>query len=153
MAAKLGDLLVAQGALSAAQRDEILRRQRDSGRPFGVLAEELFGIEPRAVERAWAEQFQGLAEWIDPLSVFVDPESLALVTRRQAWQFGVLPMHFEGAELAVCTTPGRLVRALRFCGWRVGRPCAIALAEPDALSGALQRHYPMSGMSASSLRR
>lgn len=151
MAARLGDLLVAHGVLTPEQRDEILRVQTQSGRPFGVLAESLFGVAPGAVERAWAAQFETIAEWIDPRAAFVDPSAVALVTRRQAWQFGVLPMHFEGPDLAVCTTSTHLVRALRFCGWRVGKPCSIALAEPDALSEALQRHYPLAGLGPEAL--
>lgn len=151
MAARLGDLLVNHGVLTREQRDEILRVQTQTGRPFGALAESLFGVAPEAVERAWAEQFEALAEWIDPRTAFVDPAALALVTRRQAWQFGVLPLHFEGPDLALCTTPTHLIRALRFCGWRIGKPCSISLTEPEALSEALQRHYPLAGMGVDAL--
>ena len=54
MAMRLGDLMVEHGVLSSTQRDEIVAHQQVSGRPFGLLAEEMYGVDPRAVERAWA---------------------------------------------------------------------------------------------------
>ena len=45
---KLGDLLVQQGVLTVAQRDQVLEAQRLRRRPFGVLAEDLFGVSPAA---------------------------------------------------------------------------------------------------------
>jgi hypothetical protein len=55
-----------------------------------VLAEELFGICPSAVERAWAEQYASYATSMDPRSVEPGEEALKLITKRQAWQFRVL---------------------------------------------------------------
>ena len=54
---QIGQLLVEQGVLSAEQVEHILTVQRASHRPFGDLAERLFGIEPQAVEDAWVEQY------------------------------------------------------------------------------------------------
>ena len=51
----LGDLLVRNGVMTARQRDDVLDAQRTRGGPFGALAEEMFGVSPRAVEQAWAE--------------------------------------------------------------------------------------------------
>jgi hypothetical protein len=36
---------------------QILEVQRSSHRPFGDLAERLFGVNPRAVEDAWVQQY------------------------------------------------------------------------------------------------
>lgn len=155
MLIRLGDLLVRHGDLTPAQRDQILTAQRDLGRPFGVLAEKMFGVKPEAVERAWAAQYASIAPNIDPRVERVDPDALALVERRQAWQFHVLPMRFVSPEenslaatdeLMVCTTQDSLVRALRFMGWRLGHFCRFVLADPVELGEALMRHYPMAGM-------
>ena len=53
MTIRLGDLLVRNGALTPAQRDSVLDYQKLTGRPFGELAERLFGVGQRAVEDAW----------------------------------------------------------------------------------------------------
>ncbi len=143
---KLGDLLVRQGVLSARERDAVLLAQRERGRPFGALAEEMFGVTPEAVEAAWAEQYASLAVVVDPREAVIDPGVLAFIERRQAWQFRVLPLEQTDSGLTVCTTQQHLPRALKFTGWRLGHLCQFVLADARALGEALVRHYPMGGM-------
>lgn len=148
---RLGELLVEAGVLSAVQREEVLRAQRESGKPFGLLAERMFGVSPRAVERAWAEQVATLAPHTDPRDAIVDIHAVRLVTRRQAWQFRVLPMSISDGELTVCTTKESLARAVSFACWSLPHTCTFVLAEAGALGAALVKHYPMSGMTADCL--
>lgn len=143
MAIRLGDLLVRNGVLTTEQREAVLQKQQLTGRPFGELAERMFGVSQSAVERAWAEQYATIAERIDPRRERIDDRVLALLERRQAWQFSLLPLRFEKEELIVCTTEEQLVRAMRFTGWRIKWPCYFVLADTAALSKALMRHYPM----------
>ncbi|MBX3363348.1 MAG: hypothetical protein KF866_01175 [Phycisphaeraceae bacterium] len=151
MAVRLGDLLVQRGVLTGAQRDQIVEVQLTSGRPFGELAERLFGVSPSAIEGAWATQYAMLAPKIDPRLRVPSAKVLGLVERRQAWQFGVLPIEFEGHDLVVCTTEAHLARALRFCGWRIVHPCSFVITDLATLGEALDLHYPMAGMSADDL--
>lgn len=146
MTLRLGDLLVARGLLSPEQRDRVLQAQRTRGRPFGVLAEDMFGLDPALVEQAWAEQYAGVAPRIDPLTEAIDLEALSLVERRQAWQFSVLPLRFDRGELVVCTTREALPRALKFVGWRLAPAVYLVTAEREAFIAALQRYYPAEGM-------
>lgn len=150
MPVRLGDLLVRAGALTEAERDRVLETQQRTRRPFGVLAEELFGVDPAVVERAWAEQYALASERVHPGAETVDPNALACIDRRQAWQFAVLPMRFEAGELIVCTSVEYLPRAMRFAGWRLGERVSFVLAERRELGAALERHYPM-GMTADDL--
>jgi hypothetical protein len=150
---RLGDVLVRRGMLSAAQRDQILDEQKRSGRPFGVLAERMFGVKASAIEEAWAEQYAALAGVIDPTAERLDPYAQSLIEPRQAWQFGVLPMRFEGDELVVCTTQENLARAMRFMGWRIGQSCRFQIAEAETLARVLGMVYPLGGMDASVLTR
>ena len=145
---RLGDLLVKRGVISESQRDSVVEHQRLTGRPFGELAERLFGVSQASVEEAWAEQYAMIARRVDPRTERVDPEVLGLMDRRQAWQFRVLPLRFEADELLVCTTQEHLPRALKFAGWRIRAACFFVLADPMALGAALMRHYPMDGMTA-----
>ncbi len=144
----LGELLVKSGVISASQRDQVLEAQRMRGGPFGAVAEEMFGISPLTVEKAWAEQYSMFAAHVDPRTYNVMPRALEVITRRQAWQFHVMPLTFQGNDLLACTTRDSLVRALRFVGWRLGHACQFVLAEPLQLGEALERHYPLAGMSA-----
>lgn len=142
----LGDLLVKHGVLTPSQRDEVLIAQKSRGGPFGLLAEEMFGIHPSAVERAWAEQYAAYAPHIDPRTYNVNPRALEVITRRQAWQFRMMPLDLAGDEVVACTTQDNLCRAMKFAGWRLGHACQFVLAEPGPLGEAMLQHYPMAGM-------
>jgi hypothetical protein len=148
MAVRLGDLLVKRGVLTEEQRQRIVQEQERSRRPFGELAETLFGVSESAVESAWAEQYAGIADRVDPRTTPIERDVLGLVNRRQAWQFRVMPLRMEGDELVLCTTQEHLARALRFSGWRLGHRCYFVIAAARALGEALAEHYPMAGMTA-----
>jgi hypothetical protein len=148
---RLGDLLVARGVLEEAQRDEILAEQSLSGRPFGALAERMFGVSPRDIEQAWAEQYSSLAPTADLDAEEPEPYALSLIERRQAWQFRVLPLRFDGDELLVCTTRENLPRALRFTGWSIGHRCVFVITSAEQLDAALERHYSMGGSMGGSM--
>ena len=152
MAMRLGDLLVNHGVLTIEQRDLVVAQQRVSGRPFGLLAEEMHGVDPRAVERAWAEQYAGMAERESVADANPSRDVLAVIEARQAWQFGVVPLRMDTEGLVLVTTKERLARALRFAGWRVPFECRFALTCEDDLVLGLERLYPMAGLNADSMR-
>lgn len=149
----LGDLLVRNGALTPTQRDAVLAAQRTRGGPFGALAEEMFGVSPSAVEAAWAEQYATFAQHTDPRSYSINPRALEVISRRQAWQFCILPLDFSGDDLLACTTPEHLVRAMKFAGWRLGHAVQFLLAQPSPLGEALAKHYPLAGMNPETVAR
>lgn len=143
MRVRLGDVLVRMGVLSEAQRDEVLAAQASSGRPFGVLAEELFSVAPRDVERAWAAQYAELSGRVSLADQRRDAAVLPLIERRQAWQFQILPLRFEGSELVVATTESALPRAMRFTGWALGEACSFVVVPVCQLEEHLASAYPM----------
>ncbi len=149
----IGELLISQGVITTGQCQQVLDRQRITQRPFGDLAEELLGISARSVERAWAEQYASETRWIDAALEPVDLASRDLINRRQAWQFRVLPLGYDGNELMVCTTKDFLVRAMNFITRQLPVPCFFVLSEPESLGIALMRHYPMDGMSVETITR
>lgn len=149
----LGDLLVRNGALTAQQRDAVLEAQRTRGGPFGALAEEMFGVSPNAVELAWAQQYATIVPHVDPRTYNVNPRALDLISRRQAWQFCMLPLDFSGEDLLACTTLDHLIRAMKFVGWRLGHACQFLLADPVPLGESLARHYPLAGMSPEAIAK
>ncbi len=144
----IGALLVDQGVLTPEQCEQALERQKLTHRPFGEIAEEMFGVAAREVERAWAKQYATLTRWIDPRLEPLDPAVRDLVTRRQAWQFRVLPVGYDGAELMVCTTQAGLIRAMNFTARQLPVTCYFVLCEPQTMGQALMRVYPIDGMGA-----
>jgi hypothetical protein len=144
----IGTLLVNRGVLTREQIDRALQRQHSTGEPLGLICENLFQICPKAIEEAWAEQYSQLTRTTDPELEHFEPRALEFVTRRQAWQFQVLPIRFDGRELMIATTKENLRRALRFATNVIGVPAYLVLAESEKLRAALCRHYPINGMSS-----
>ncbi len=151
MELRLGALLVENGVLTQDQVDSILDVQGETAEPFGVLAERLHGVDPAEVEMAWSRQYARLTRLIDPSREVIDPRALDLVTRRQAWQFRVLPVRFDQVELMLATTPIHLRRALRFATNVLGVPIYMVMATPEDLGIALCEHYTLPGMTPRSV--
>ena len=145
MSIRLGELLVLQGVITPDQQQEILRLQRNSGRPFGIIAEECFAVDPCAIEQAWAAQYAMIAQRIDPTKIEIPGDVLALVSKRQAWQFGFIPVARGDAEIQMVAARETLARALRFVGWRIGELCTFAICDLGTLRRGLETHYPFPG--------
>jgi hypothetical protein len=143
---RIGEIMVQRGLLDEDQVEAILAQQIDRGGAFGAIAEELFGVGEPDVEDAWAEQYALLAQTIDPRNEMPTAEALALVDRRQAWQFRVLPLRNDGSEFIIVTSKSHLARALRFAIRHIEHPCYFVIAQPGALGEAMARHYPMGGL-------
>jgi hypothetical protein len=139
----MGQLLVEQGVLTQRQVDHILRMQKESHRPFGDLAERLYGISPRAVEDAWVEQYTRTVGLVDLSEQQIDHDCLRLLNRRQAWQFRSLPVARDGDHLNVATSPDNLVRAVNFATRTLDEPICFLLAEREQLRDFLMQHYPV----------
>jgi len=139
----IGQLLVEQGALTAEQVAHILKVQKASNRPFGDLAERLYGIAPEAVEDAWVEQYIRTAGVVDLDDVAFDADCLRLINRRQAWQFHVLPTHRSDDNVNVATTAQSLVRAVNFSTRKLDEPVFFQIAERKQLREFLMKHYPV----------
>lgn len=143
---RIGQILIDQGVLNAVQVEAILWAQQKTGRPFGVICEQLYDVPPSAVECAWSEQYARLTQRVDPEHENIDPHVIALVDRRQAWQFCVLPMRFDGDELMIATTRQHVLRALKFACNVLEKPAYIVITEPEMLGKALAQYYPLPGM-------
>ena len=148
---RLGQLLVKSGVLTGPQVDTILSTQERGGEPFGLLAERLYGVDPQKIEEAWAEQYAVLTRTVNPEVEVYDAKACELVTRRQAWQFRILPLRFEGRELIIATTQGHLRRALRFATNVIGIPVFFVMADSLALGRTLCDRYPLPGMTPESV--
>lgn len=148
---RIGDLLMARGILTIEQVLAVLEEQKRTGEPFGVICERKFDVSPDTIEEVWASQYVSIARKIDPGLETIDPAALELVSRRQAWQFRVLPIRWDGEELMVATTAAHVRRALRFATRFLGVPVYLVIADSQAIGEALCRHYPLAGMTPASV--
>ena len=139
----IGELLVEQGVLTDTQVRHILAVQRVSNRPFGDLAERLFGIDPKAVEDAWVEQYLRMAPTVDLEEQEIDTDCLRLLNRRQAWQFHLLPLNREDGAVSMATSASDLVRSVNFATRTIDEPVYFLIAERQQLRDILMKHYPV----------
>ena len=141
---QIGQLLVEQGALTQAQVDHILKVQKVSQRPFGDLAERLYGINPKAVEDAWVQQYLRIVGvGVDLDEIEIDTDCLRLLNRRQAWQFHLLPLNREDEGLRMATSSDNLVRSVNFATRTIDEPVHFLIAEREQLREFLMKHYPV----------
>src|SRR5437764_15054961 len=108
----MGQLLVEQGVLTATQVQQILEAQKTSHRPFGDLAERLFGVDPHAIEDAWVEQYLRTTGVVNLDEVRIDTDWPRLLNRRHGWSVHPLPTDREGADPATATCPENVVRGV-----------------------------------------
>ena len=140
---QIGELLVEQGVLTRQQVKHVLEEQKLSHRPFGDLAERMYGIDPKAVEDAWVEQYLRMAGVIDLRQQQIDTECLRLLNRRQAWQFHLLPLRRHGDSVSMATDADNLVRSVNFATRSLDEPVHFLLAERRQLREFLMTHYPV----------
>jgi hypothetical protein len=141
---QIGQLLVRQGVLTDEQVAHILTVQKQSHRPFGDLAERIYGISPELVEDAWVEQYVRTAGITDLNELEFDRHCLRLLNRRQAWQFHVLPVNRDPSmHLNLATDAQNLVRAVNFSSRRIDESIHMLIAERGQLREFLMKHYPV----------
>jgi len=150
---RIGQILIEQGVLNDQQVFEILQAQRKRGIPFGVLAERMFEVSPESIENAWIEQYHRFTGSINLSKQRVDSKVLRFLNRRQAWQFEMMPLHFEPTgELLIAASRTRLARAVTFAARRLKPVVFFRIAEREELRSFLRKHYPMPEVSAEILR-
>lgn len=145
---RIGEILVERGVITEGQVEQILKRQRKVSKPFGALAEEMFGVPANEVESAWLEQYAMLTRRLDLSLTPPHPQAIEQITTRQAWQFRVVAVsvHHTGLqELTLATAPKYLHKAMRFSTHVLDRPTEVVLCGERALAEALSRHYPLGG--------
>jgi hypothetical protein len=140
---QIGQLLIEQGVLTPDQVQHILKIQKMSHRPFGDLAERLYGINPRAIEDAWVEQYVRVAGVVDLNQQKIDEQCLRQINRRQAWQFHLLPVNRTDDNLNMATSAQDLVRAVNFSCKKLDEPVYFMIAERMQLREFLMKHYPV----------
>ena len=145
---RIGEMLVRMGVLNREQVEAILDEQQAGNEPFGAVAERLFDIPPDTIERAWIEQTQERATIFDA-ERGIEDEARELVVRRQAWQFGIVPLRVDDGYLIAATSRKQLPRAVRFATRVLGMPVQFEIADDDELSRLLALQYPIRGMDKS----
>lgn len=151
---RIGQILIENGVLTEQQVFEIVQAQKKQHLPFGVLAERMFDVTLASIEEAWIEQYHRFTGTIDLTQQQFDTKALQLISRRQAWQFELMPIGFEPTgELLMAASRNRLARAVTFATNRLDHVVYFRVAESMQLRMFLREHYPMPEVSQNLLDR
>ena len=144
--ARIGDILKLDNQLTSQQVAQILAVQEKDDRPFGELAQAMFGLTTQAIEAAWVDQYLTYGIRIDLHAEQIYSSVLGVLSRRQAWQLQVLPLRREDGRLLVATSEQRLVRSVTYVWRRLGEPVRLLIAPTSQLDACLHQYYPWSAM-------
>ncbi len=151
---RIGQLLIENRVLSEQQVFEVAEAQKRLHLPFGVLAERMFDVTIESIESAWIEQYHRFTGTLNLAEREIDTSALRLISRRQAWQFEILPLGFEPTgELLLAASRERLARAVTFATNRIDHAVFFRVAESHQLRTFLREHYPMPEVSQHILDR
>ena len=75
----------------------------------------------------------------------VDDDARELVIRRQAWQFGIVPLRLDDGYLVAATSRRQLPRAVRFATRVLGMAVQFEIADEATLTQLLAHQYPVRG--------
>ena len=149
---RLGELLVERGVLTEQQVFEIIETQKREGKPFGVLAEMMFEVTIESIEEAWTEQYLRRTGTLDLRQERFEARALNLMTRRQAWQFQMLPVSFDHqGELLIVAAKSRLARAVTFVHRRLNVQPYFRIASDRQIEKQLNRYYSLPCMQGRTL--
>ncbi len=93
MRMRIGEYLVAKGALTSRQVDEILAHSRATGKRFGDAGLELRILTEESMKKALGKSFRVDFFHVDP--AYLSTEGQDLYTREQIVKFGMLPLGFR----------------------------------------------------------
>lgn len=144
---KIGELLLAAGAIDKIQLGAALADQRNFGRPLGSVLVQMGYLDEETLIRTLGEQLDLPVAWLR--GTWVDPEVLELVPAKVALKHRVLPL----AE--VLSDTGKLlylgmqdphdIEALDAIRFVVGHKIQPVLIPQSEIDDALKRHYESVG--------
>jgi type IV pilus assembly protein PilB len=136
---KLGDILVARGALTPAQVEEAAKLQQQTGKRMGVIMLEKRWLSEAALCQALAEQLG--VPFVNPRAGLWDPEAVGLLEAGAARRLNVLPLFAIDGSLTVATNEPQAVHSIDEIRSRTGLRVRVALAPPGELERAREEAY------------
>ncbi len=140
---KIGELLLAAGAIDQVQLGAALAEQRNFGRPLGTILVQMGSLDEETLLRTLARQLKLPVAWLR--GKWVERDVLELVSAELALKHRVLPLSVTledtGKMLYLAIQDPSDLEALDAIRFQVGHNVSPVLAAASELDDALQRHY------------
>ena len=139
MAARIGELLVEDGCVTAVQVDEALERQQSAGGKLGSHLVEL-GFARDAEVASWLSRQHGVP-FIELGRFEIDAGVIGLLPAATARKYGTVPLARTRASLTVATADPANVFAIDDIEFMTGSRVDTVVATQTAVAGAIERYY------------
>ncbi|WP_198117459.1 ATPase, T2SS/T4P/T4SS family [Massilia rhizosphaerae] len=136
---KLGDILVARGALTPAQVEEAAKLQQQTGKRMGVIMIEKRWLSEAALCQALAEQLG--VPFVNPRAGLWDPAAVALLDAGVARRLNVLPLFVVDGTLTIATNEPQALHNVDEIRSATALRVRVALAPPGELERAREEAY------------
>jgi MshEN domain len=144
---KIGELLLAAGAINKVQLGAALADQRNFGRPLGSVLVQMGYLDEETLIRTLGDQLDLPVAWLR--GTWVDPEVIDLVPAKLALKHRVLPLaevlSDTGKLLYIGMQDPHDLEALDAIRFKVGHKIQPVLVPQSELDDALKRHYESAG--------
>jgi type IV pilus assembly protein PilB len=137
--AKLGDILVARGLVTAAQVSEAALLQEQTGKRMGLIMVEKKWLTEAALFRALAEQL-GLP-FVGLRAGLYDPAAVSLLERDVARRLNVIPLFLVENTLTIATGEPQAVHSIDEIRARTGCRVRVAMAAPADINRIRDEAY------------
>lgn len=140
---RIGDYLVSNGLITQDQLEVALHEKQKSGKMLGEVLVELSFISADVLSSFLAES-TGLQQF-DPKKTVLDPEALALVTKKDAQKYQIIPVSLDRAHNSaiIAMADPHDIMALDKLKQILPRGCAIArqICPPAIMADVIHRAY------------
>jgi type IV pilus assembly protein PilB len=137
--ARLGDMLIADGLVTAAQLEQALAEQRAGGDKLGAILQRLGLIDDEQLVALLARQYSVAAIQLSQLDV--DASVLSLVPAAIARKYEVLPIQRTGSRLTLAMSDPANVMAIDDVEFMTALQVVPVVATPGAIRKAIERLY------------
>ncbi|MBN2506504.1 MAG: type II/IV secretion system protein [Verrucomicrobia bacterium] len=145
-----GELLLAQGKLTAAQLDQVRRRQQRLHTPHHRAIVDLNFASEEDTYRALAQIHR--LEFVDPAALELSRETLDLVPIKFIFHYRMLPLDADGESLTVAFSEPPRQMELGNLRLVLGKQLKIVLATPSAIHAVIKKHFGLGAETIQKLR-
>lgn len=140
---RIGERLIERGLITNDQLQVALHEKQRSPKLLGEILVDLGFLSPEALTNFLAES-TGLQQF-DPKKTMLDPEALALITKKDAQKYQILPVSFEKEKnmAVIAMTDPYDVVALDRLKQLLPKSCAIVplVCQPSIINDAIHKAY------------
>lgn len=136
---RLGDILIDNGFLTAAELAEALSIQQGSKKKLGEVIVEMGLLTELDILRAISTQYD--TPIIDLQNVEIDPEATKIVNEQYCIENIIVPIGFEGDRLVVAVYDPLNILVADDLRFRTGNEIITMLAPRKAIEEAISRNY------------